>query len=312
MRFILVILGVLLVFTGCGEKCLQSPDNTANEYSGIVASSGGNPYFFELETGDGNYGFVVTDETELIWEDSTAIEFYNPKTREDEFNVFGCDMHVTVKAGISTDSVNDYIDVEKWFVADEIIVTYVDEAYFAVDEKPVIYLYPKEETELSVKLDYSGWLSCTYPEYNGQWQITAKPDGTLTDKNGMEYNYLYWEGVTDTEYDFSEGFCIKGEDTAEFLEKALANLGLNRREANEFIVYWLPKMQSNEYNIISFQTDVYTDNAKLEIIPEPDTLIRVFMAYKPSDVCIDITEQKLTSPDREGFTVVEWGGTEIK
>ena len=32
-----------------------------------------------------------------------------------------------------------------------------------VDYKPVIYLYPEEDTEVTVKLDYNGLLTCTYP-----------------------------------------------------------------------------------------------------------------------------------------------------
>lgn len=59
-------------------------------------------------------------------------------------------------------------------------------------DKPVIYLYPEEETEVSVNLNLNGKLTCTYPKYNNSWTVTAKPDGTLTDKNGMNYNYLYW------------------------------------------------------------------------------------------------------------------------
>lgn len=31
--------------------------------------------------------------------------------------------------------------------------------------KPVIYLYPEEETAVTVKLDYAGALTCTYPCY---------------------------------------------------------------------------------------------------------------------------------------------------
>lgn len=104
-------------------------------------------------------------------------------------------------------------------------------------DKPVIYLYPEAETDISVNLDLDGELTCTYPDYDDGWQVTASPDGTLKDKNRKIYNYLYWEGKADTEYDFSKGFCVKGEDTAEFLEEALYKLGLNRKEANEFIVY---------------------------------------------------------------------------
>lgn len=178
--------------------------------------------------------------------------------------------------------------------------------------KPVIYLYPEEETEVSVLLECDGKLTCTYPAYDNGWNVTAQLDGTLIDKKGQSYNYLYWEGELNAQYDFSKGFCVKGEDTAEFLEITLEKLGLTRREANEFIVFWLPMMQDNEYNIISFQGDSYTESAKLEVYPTPDTVIRLFMAWKSSDEYIEIPEQILTAPEREGFTVIEWGGTEIK
>ena len=180
------------------------------------------------------------------------------------------------------------------------------------NEKPVIYLYPEQEEEVSVRLDYDGKLTCTYPEYDDGWNVTAVPDGRITDENGQEYNYLYWEGETEQEYDFSEGFCVAGEDTAEFLEDALDRLGLTRREANEFIVYWLPRMEQNEYNLISFQSEAYTDHARLSIQPEPDAVIRVFMAYKPVENEQEIPEQTLAAPERSGFTVVEWGGCELR
>ena len=122
-----------------------------------------------------------------------------------------------------------------------------------LDMKPVIYLYPEQTTEATVILDYAGSLTCTYPVYDNGWTVTAQPDGTLTDATGQRYNYLYWEGLRDASYDFSEGFCVAGEDTAAFLEDILAQMGLTRHEANEFIVYWLPLMEHNPYNLISFQ-----------------------------------------------------------
>ena len=54
------------------------------------------------------------------------------------------------------------------------------------DAKPVIYLYPEQETTVSVSLDYAGTLTATYPAYENGWTVTAEPDGTLYDENGDE------------------------------------------------------------------------------------------------------------------------------
>lgn len=182
----------------------------------------------------------------------------------------------------------------------------------AIAEKPVIYLYPEEEMQVSVKLEYDGKLTCTYPAYDGGvgWEnLTVLPDGTIYDADGKEYYCLYWEGMTSADYDFSKGFCVRGEDTAEFLETVLPKIGLNAREANEFIIYWLPQMQENTYNIISFQTEVYTDTARLTVNPNPDSLLRVFMAYYASETPVEMEEQVFEGFKRSGFTVVEWGGS---
>ncbi|MEE0884034.1 MAG: hypothetical protein U0L59_02265 [Faecalimonas sp.] len=180
------------------------------------------------------------------------------------------------------------------------------------DEKPVIYLYPEKEMEVKVQLDYDGKLVCTYPEYDNGWNVVAQPDGTLCDYSGKTYSYLFWEGNTHATYDFSKGFVVKGAETAEFLEEKLSEIGLNAKEANEFIVYWLPRMQENKYNLITFQTKAYTDVAKLHITPEPDSVLRVFMAYKELEAPIEIEEPVIAPFERKGFTVVEWGGAEVK
>ena len=188
------------------------------------------------------------------------------------------------------------------------------EAGEPVYDKPIIYFYPEEDTVCSVTLEVSGGITCSYPEYteNGWTNFTAKTDGTLVFPDGREYYALYWEGRGTYLPDMTEGFCVKGEDTAGFLYETLKKCGLNEKETNEFIIYWLPRMQENRYNLISFQTEAYTDSARLTVTPEPDTLIRVFMAFKPLVAPVDIAPQTLEAPQRTGFTVVEWGGCEIK
>ena len=180
-------------------------------------------------------------------------------------------------------------------------------------DKPVIYLYPEEPTEVTVKLDYNGELTCTYPDYDNGWEVTAYSDGRLINRqDGNEYSYLFWEGKSKIKYDMSKGFVVKGEDTAEFLREKLEYMGLTPKEYNEFIVYWLPQMKENPYNLITFQNAIYTDNAKLDIKPEPDSILRVFMAFKPLAKPVTVREQTLEPFVRQGFTVIEWGGTIIR
>lgn len=180
-------------------------------------------------------------------------------------------------------------------------------------DKPILYFYPETPTVCSAKVTLKGELTCTYPSHgvDGWQNFTAHPDGTLVFPDGKEYYALYWEGVQDARWDFSQGWCVRGEDTAAFLEWALAQQGLTRREANEFIIYWLPLMQNNPYNVISFQTEAYTDGAVLDITPAPDSLLRVFMAYYPTEVAVDIQPQTFDGFERQGFTVVEWGGSRV-
>ena len=183
-----------------------------------------------------------------------------------------------------------------------------------IDLKPIIYLYPEKTVEISVKLGKPENITCSYPKYNNEWNVIANPDGTLIDTNtGRKLYSLYWEGIHSQTSNLEEGFVVKGDDTIEFLEEKLAILGLNQIEAEEFIVYWLPKLQENKYNYIRFATmDEINKNMPLEFSTQPSTIIRVLMQYKALDNYIEVKEQKLETPERAGFTVVEWGGTEIK
>lgn len=177
--------------------------------------------------------------------------------------------------------------------------------------KPVIYLYPTETTDVTVKVRLDGELTCTYPDYHDGWNVTASPDGTLINNaDGKEYYCLYWEGESSTEWDMSRGTVIRGADTAQFLEEKLAEIGLSPRERNEFIIYWLPKMQQNEYNYITFHTEDYSAAVPLEVTPQPDSVLRVFMVYATVPEYFETQPQQFDGFLRNGFTVVEWGGGE--
>ncbi len=184
-------------------------------------------------------------------------------------------------------------------------------------EKPLIYLYPGEVLEVEVRFPqaFSEFLTHTYPAYEDGWRVVAHPDGTLVDPaTGGRYYGLYWEAELPVGPRPVEGFVVPGADTAAFLEEALARLGLNWREAGEFIIYWLPVLEWAPYNFIHFATTAWEAAAPLEVTPPPDTRIRFLMRYEPLDVAPSSLPppQTLTAPPRVGFTLVEWGGARLE
>lgn len=205
-----------------------------------------------------------------------------------------------------------FAENQKCYALDKEVAAFLESvSALPVFAKPVIYLYPEEDILCSVELEFDGTITATYPDYSKGWQnFVAKPDGTLVFPNGKEYYCLYWEGISPTfRPDLSKGFCVKGENTAEFLENALADMGLTPREANEFIIFWLPILQENAYNVITFQTSAYEDVASLKVSPSPDSMLRIYMYAYASSEYVNIEPQIFDAFARVGFTVVEWGGT---
>ena len=182
-------------------------------------------------------------------------------------------------------------------------------------EKPVIYLYPKKETEVQVKLDIKGKTIFTYPEYQDGWNFTASLNGDLKfGKN--QYNYLFWESenVSSSTVDYeTSGFLVKGSEVTSFLEKRLTEAGLNSKEQADFITYWGPRMAINEYNFVHFEfNEACNKYAELDIIPTPDEVYRIYMIWHKTLPNLMMLEQKIEPMKRKGFTVIEWGGQEIK
>ena len=175
--------------------------------------------------------------------------------------------------------------------------------------KPVLYLYPKDNIDVKVTFSHPENLTTTYPKYIDKWEVRANKDGSLYDKAGNYYYALYWEENDDIKVDFKEGFYVTKEDAIPFLEDKLSLIGLNDRERNEFIMYWLPILEKNEKSLVEFKlTDELQKYNRLIIEPEPDSLLRVMMFVKKVDKEESIKEQMLDAFERKGFTAVEWGG----
>lgn len=180
-------------------------------------------------------------------------------------------------------------------------------------EKPVLYLYPEDTTTVNVQVELNNHeMIFDYPVYNNGWEVTATPSGNLYDEAQKHYYCLFWEteGPAIAE-NLDEGFVVHKSEAITFLEEKLAQLGLNARESNEFIIYWLPKLQQSEYSAVYFAFKEYEEVAKLKISPKPDQVIRIMMLFESLDAPIDLKEQRLPqTPKRFGFTAVEWGGSQ--
>jgi hypothetical protein len=185
----------------------------------------------------------------------------------------------------------------------------------AAAKKPVIYIYPTTEQKTTVYLDFYGTDLYTWPKIDktNTWEITAQPDGMLTDSNGEQYPYLFWEGsINNTDYiDINEGFVVSADNTEQFFLEKLKLLGLNTKEYTDFITFWAPQMHKNKYNFIRFETTNYSKDIPLTIIPKPESMQRILMVYKPVDADYKAKPQSLQPFKRKGYTVIEWGGMEF-
>ncbi|MGL5206518.1 MAG: hypothetical protein ACRC8T_03300 [Acidaminococcaceae bacterium] len=186
-------------------------------------------------------------------------------------------------------------------------------------KKPVIYLYPEKKQKIVVTHEFKGKLSTTYPVYKDNWTVIADKDGTLLNQaDKRKYQYLFWDGVyafPEEHYNFQTGFYVEKDDYISFLENKLAYIGLNEREINDFIVYWLPEMNKFEKCFVHFRINDDIDGSSvLKTKPLADTVIRVFMEFSGindfKNVAV-LPEQDLPQFNRKGFTMVEWGGAEI-
>lgn len=183
-------------------------------------------------------------------------------------------------------------------------------------DKPVIYLYPTEKTEITLTLDFKGKLLTTFPKYVENWNVIADSNGQLFDtKTKRNYSSLFWDGAISFEpehYQYESGFVVEKENLTDFLIEKLEHIGLNTTETNEFVQFWLPILERNNYNFIHFLVNDACNEVSInKVNPKPETSIRVYMEFYGLDEFTTIKEQVLTKTERKGFTLVEWGGSDV-
>lgn len=178
-------------------------------------------------------------------------------------------------------------------------------SYMGVDKKPAIYLYPQQDMYVDVKLNINGDIIADNPTYNDGWHVFTTTDSLIENK----YDYLFYEvGLLNLDLP-NEGWVVPYENLDSWFEEKLPELGLNKKEQEQFKEYWLNRLpESKYYEIKLLSKDFLKENMDLIVNPEPDTIIRLNFYFKALDEPIQLLEPKIITPQRTGFVVVEWGG----
>lgn len=184
-----------------------------------------------------------------------------------------------------------------------------------MSDKPVIYLYPQKETKVELSLNIQGKPTFYYPAYENGWKFSASPNGELT-FGTKTYNYLFWEAAINRNFSPQElktGFNVKKENVISFLEEKLEIAGLNSKEKADFITYWGPRLAANELNFVRFEfNETCNRYAEIEMTPQPTEIYRIYMTWIPISEALDVQDQAIEHFSRKGFSVLEWGGSELK
>lgn len=175
--------------------------------------------------------------------------------------------------------------------------------------KPVVYLYPKNQQVVNIKIGAD--VKISEPNYDPAkgWTAIANPNGQLV-VDGKQYSSLFWEGPGVGEYpEITEGTVVKNSEVVKTMRTQLATQGLNGNEINDFMQYWQDKIPASPFvRLTWFNTAQMDKLAPLKVTPKPDTSIRVFLDMAGLEKNVNIPKQNLKTTARNGFTLVEWGG----
>ena len=172
-------------------------------------------------------------------------------------------------------------------------------------KKPALYLYPETDMGVDVNLHLTGDLVVDIPDYNDGWNVFVTKEGLINN----EYDYLFYEATLKKISLPDEGWIVRSDNLESWFKKTLPELGLNEKETSQFMEYWLEELDEDSYYEVKlFSQEFLDENLGLEIIPQPDTIIRLNFYFKPVDKQIELSPPIIDTPDRIGFTVVEWGG----
>jgi hypothetical protein len=181
--------------------------------------------------------------------------------------------------------------------------------------KPAVYLYPQTKQLINVQVFPKGELIHTDPPYQpGKgWTVNANPTGALFTMNDQPItnNYLYYESkLFDSEIQKPQkGWVIRPNELENLLNRILPQLGLNQKEQQDFMDYWLTKLPDSPYYFVGLIEKPQRDYLEtLKVTPAPETSIRFSLFFEMLDSPKVVEEPTINTPERKGYTLVDWGG----
>jgi hypothetical protein len=177
--------------------------------------------------------------------------------------------------------------------------------------KPAIYLYPERKAEINVSIFPQGKMLLTIPPYPKKgWDVVAEPDGDVYYQN-QRFDYLYYEAsIPDQIIDKPrEGYIISYDEREEFLRNLVRELGLNGKETEQFVEYWVPILPKAPYIFVGvISVSNLNEISPLLITPKPDNLIRISLYFEARNKSVSVNPPTILPVNRDGYTAVEWGG----
>lgn len=173
-----------------------------------------------------------------------------------------------------------------------------------------LYLYTAEPTQVSIKVNNARVVSSSVPYEQEGFTVVAHPNGQLIRRDGQQVSRIDYDYVTANVSPPTRGYVVSDNDLSSMLWWYATNLGLNNRETEDFVAFWLEKLPKSQYYFMGhYNQAAVKQQLDLTISPTPDTLLQVIMYFKPLSNPI-LVEAPSFAPimPRIGFVAVDFSG----
>jgi len=174
--------------------------------------------------------------------------------------------------------------------------------------KPNIYIYPKENIQLEVNIDFpmGGKVIASIPEYKTGWKVSVDSNGLIDNK----YTFLFYESSQPDVWQTKSGWMVKRDDLKGFFEENMALYGFVGQEIKDFTDYWVPRLKNHEsYSICPQVLPAIDQVVRLRFSKQPEHILRLYYVLKGHDDSLknELVKPEISGFDRKGYFVTEWG-----